>query len=99
MMDSRDQKELQTTRAWAGVLVVLIGDLGIALSAILIALHLKMGTESVAILTSAFTAIASITTAYFGIRAAANTAQSAVAVASRDGQGSNKTPGNPPLTK
>ncbi len=89
-MPSKDDK-VQTTRAWAGLLVVLIGDLGIAVAAILVATRTNLGTEAVAILTSAFTAIASITTAYFGIRAAANTAQSAVDARSQDG--SEKTLG------
>ncbi|MCX4807129.1 hypothetical protein ACFWWM_36510 [Streptomyces sp. NPDC058682] len=89
MLNSTDSKAIQTTRAWAGLLVVLFGDVGIALAAILVALHLKEGPEAaVAILTSAFTAITAMTSAYFGIRAAANTAQSAVAgIQSGGGQG------------
>ncbi|MFF4422215.1 hypothetical protein ACFY04_15755 [Streptomyces sp. NPDC001549] len=87
MLDSNDNKAIQTTRAWAGLLVVLFGDIGIALAAILVALHLKTGSEAVAILTSAFTAITAMTSAYFGIRAAANTAQSAVSAGVQSGGG------------
>ncbi|MET7475262.1 hypothetical protein ABZT17_12985 [Streptomyces sp. NPDC005648] len=77
-MLSKDIKKVQTTRAWTGLVVVLIGDVGVALAAILIAWHLNDATQAVAILTSAFTAITAITTAFFGIRAASNTAQHAV---------------------
>jgi len=80
-MLSKDFKKVQTTRAWTGLAVVLIGDVGVALAAILIAWHLNDGPQAVAILTSAFTAITAISTAYFGIRAATNTAQSAVEAA------------------
>ncbi|WP_314246605.1 hypothetical protein [Streptomyces sp. DSM 40907] len=86
MLNSNGSKAIQTTRAWAGLLVVLFGDIGIALAAILVALHLK-GSEAVAVLTSAFTAITAMTSAYFGIRAAANTAQSAVAAGTHSGGG------------
>lgn len=82
-MQSKDIKKVQTTRAWTGLIVVLVGDIGIALAAILVAIHRGTGSNAaVAILTSAFTAITAISSAYFGIRAAANTAQSAVAAAS-----------------
>lgn len=77
-MLSKDIKKVQTTRALTGLAVVLIGDVGVALAAILIAWHINDATQAVAILTSAFTAITAISTAYFGIRAATNTAQSAV---------------------
>lgn len=79
-MLSKDVKKVQTTRAWTGLVVVLIGDVGVALAAILVALDVNDGTQAVAILTSAFTAITAISTAYFGIRAASNTAQHAVEV-------------------
>jgi hypothetical protein len=72
--------QVQRTRAWTGLIVVIGGDVAIAVAAILgIALMSKAGSEPlVAILTSAFTAISSMTSAYFGIRAASNTAQSSV---------------------
>ncbi|NUK38367.1 hypothetical protein HRW16_30280 [Streptomyces lunaelactis] len=88
-MLSKDIKKVQTTRAWAGLFVVFFGDVGIALAAILVAIHLGTGAESVAILTSAFTAITAITTAFFGIRAATNAAQSAVAAVSGEGKTTN----------
>ncbi|NUR40916.1 MAG: hypothetical protein HOV73_12610 [Streptomyces sp.] len=84
-MLSKDKKKVQTTRAWTGLLVVVVGDVGVALAATLVALHVTDDAQAVAILTSAFTAITAISTAYFGIRAAANAAQSAVDAAG-DGQ-------------
>jgi hypothetical protein len=75
-----DDRAVQRTRAWTGLLVVVGGDVAIAIAAILgIALLTNATAEAlVAILTSAFTAISSMTSAYFGIRAAANAAQGAV---------------------
>jgi hypothetical protein len=71
------------TRAWTGLWVVVAGDVAIALAAILG--MLKVSTSGgnaaamVSILTSAFTAIGTMTTAYFGIRAVSNTAQHSIA--------------------
>jgi len=62
--------------------VVAFGDLAIAAAAVVVVIRFGTAndhiTEVVAVLTSAFTAISTMTTAYFGIRAATNTAQSAV---------------------
>jgi hypothetical protein len=71
---------VQKTRAWTGLFVVVGGDVAIALAAVLgIVVTSGAGSDQVvAILTSAFTAISSMTSAYFGIRAASNTAQSSV---------------------
>jgi hypothetical protein len=59
--------------------VVVGGDVAIALAAIWGAIKISSTAASsstlVAILTSAFTAIGTMTTAYFGIRSTANTAQ------------------------
>lgn len=71
---------VQRTRAWTGLWVVVGGDVAIALAAI-IAVWKTAQTNSnvaplVAILTSAFTAISTMTTAYFGIKTMSNTAQS-----------------------
>jgi hypothetical protein len=71
---------VQIIRSWTGLLVVIFGDAAVAAAAIW-GIAKAGGTENaqlVAILTSAFTAITAMTTAYFGIRAASNTAQSAV---------------------
>ncbi|MEX2980699.1 hypothetical protein [Streptomyces sp. C36] len=65
---------LQKTRAWAGLVVVVLGDAAITLAAIW-GVHSADGAATTAILTSAFTAVSTMTTAYFGIRAATNTAQ------------------------
>jgi hypothetical protein len=59
--------------------VVVAGDVTIVVAAVLGAIKASGSTASatiiVAILTSAFTAIGTMTTAYFGIKSSANTAQ------------------------
>ncbi|WP_186319190.1 hypothetical protein [Streptomyces sp. SAJ15] len=72
--DSASEYEVQKTRAWAGFLVVALGDLAIAIAAVWGVDNVD-SAQSVAILSSAFTAISTMTTAYFGIRAVSNTAQ------------------------
>jgi hypothetical protein len=72
---------VQKTRAWTGLWVVVFGDVAIAAIATFGVIKAGGGaniTQLIAILSSAFTAIGTMTTAYFGIRAASNTAQSAV---------------------
>jgi hypothetical protein len=70
---------VQRTRAWTGMWVVIGGDAAIGVAAIL-ALWKTSGspnsTPTIAILTSAFTAISTMTTAYFGIKTMSNMAQS-----------------------
>jgi hypothetical protein len=73
------ENAVQRTRAWTGLLVVVAGD-GLIAGAAIFGIW-KFGREAgqtVAILSGAFTAIGTMTAAYFGIRAATNTAQSAV---------------------
>lgn len=73
---------VERVRAWTGLMAVVAGDVAIALAAILGITHFAAnGTGSsqilpqiVAILSSAFTAIGTMTTAYFGIKSMANTA-------------------------
>jgi len=73
---------VERVRAWTGLMAVVAGDVAIALAAILGITHFaSSGTGSaqilpqiVAILSSAFTAIGTMTTAYFGIKSMANTA-------------------------
>lgn len=72
------------TRAWTGLFVVVGGDVAIAV-AVVFALSKFAGTTGNAatavlasILSSAFATIGTMTTAYFGIRAASNTAQRSV---------------------
>jgi hypothetical protein len=73
---------VEKVRAWTGLYAVIAGDIAIALAAILGITHFATsGTASaqilpqvVAILSSAFTAIGTMTTAYFGIKSMANTA-------------------------
>jgi hypothetical protein len=74
---------VEKTRALTGMAAVIAGDVAIAVAAILgiaLAGHGKAAAASlsqvVSILTSGFTAMATMTTAYFGIKASANTAKS-----------------------
>lgn len=85
--------KVQSVRAWTGLLAVVIGDVAIATAAI-IGIAWTSGsdtarTQLVSILSGAFTAIGTLTTAYLGIKATANTAQASIAqdgaVAARDG--------------
>jgi hypothetical protein len=88
---------VQRTRAWTGLWVVVGGDVAIAGAAIFTVFTVwKSGhtsgniTPIVAVLTSAFTAIGTMTTAYFGIKTMSNTAQSfapAAHAAARNAQG------------
>src|ERR1700733_3339372 len=73
--------DVQRTRAWTGLWVVVGGDIVIGVAGIVaVARIASSGSGSqaamVSILTSAFTAIATMTTAYFGIKSMSNTAQS-----------------------
>jgi hypothetical protein len=72
---------VERTRAWVGLLVVVVGDATIVVATVVGVLVIHgnaAGTATVSILTSAFTAISTMTTAYFGIRAASNTAQRSI---------------------
>jgi hypothetical protein len=80
-MDSASRVE--RVRAVAGLLAVVAGDAAIAIAAMVGIIHFAgSGTSAqvlpliVAILSSAFTAIGTMTTAYFGIKAMSNTAKS-----------------------
>jgi arginine exporter protein ArgO len=73
---------VQKVRAWTGLLVVAVGDIAIVIAAIVGIAHVSNDSANtssiVAILSSGFTAVGTMTTAYFGIRAASNTAQSSM---------------------
>jgi len=79
--DNPSDNTVQRTRSWTGMWVVIGGDAAIALGAGFGAwktANLSNTGPLIAILTSAFTAISTMTTAYFGIRTMSNTAQSFV---------------------
>src|SRR5262249_25600663 len=72
---------VERTRSITGLIAVVVGDVVIALAAIIGTVYAARGSGSssgtpqlVAILSSAFTAIGTLTTAYFGIRSVSNTA-------------------------
>ena len=74
---------VEKTRALTGLFAVILGDVAIAISAILGIAYITKGTgdtsadasQIVAVLSGAFTAIGTMTTAYFGIKSIANAAQ------------------------
>jgi hypothetical protein len=76
---SENKKDVEIARSITGLGAVVAGDVAIAVAAIIalyeVANNATSSTAVVSILTSAFTAIGTMTTAYFGIRAASNTAQ------------------------
>ena len=67
---------VQRTRSWTGMWVVLGGDAAIAVGAAVALWKISGSANEIAILTSSFTAISTMTTAYFGIKTMSNTAQS-----------------------
>jgi hypothetical protein len=74
---------VEQTRARAGMFAVFASDIAIAVAAIWGVVEVNgsknaNATSVVSILSSAFTAVATLTTAYFGIKATANTAKAAV---------------------
>jgi Na+/melibiose symporter-like transporter len=74
------EEQVDKTRAWTGLYVVVGGDVGIAVAAVVALIKLAGSTNAnsaviAAVLSSAFAAISTMTTAYFGIRESANTAQ------------------------
>jgi hypothetical protein len=80
------QSQIERTRAWTSLLAVVVGDVAIALIAVWTMLSIgNNGSLDAAILTSAFTAVTAATTAYFGIKATANTAHSALTRNESDG--------------
>jgi hypothetical protein len=95
-----DQSTIDRTRAWTGMWVVIFGDVAIAIAAIWGVVKVSSGHSNVdsmvSILASAFTAIGTMTTAYFGIRSASNTAQHAMVHARNSGTVTPPPP--PPVT-
>jgi hypothetical protein len=77
-------EDVDRTRAWTGLLVVVGGDVAIAVAAIIALVKFAGSTTSsnnsvlASILSSAFAAIGTMTTAYFGIRESSNTAQRSI---------------------
>ncbi|GHI06597.1 hypothetical protein AQI88_19835 [Streptomyces cellostaticus] len=86
--------ELEKVRARYGLLAVVISSLAIAAVAVIGVWRLN-GDKSVivGVLTAAFTAVSSMTTAYLGIKAVSNTAKS---IALGDGLSRQRTQAAPP---
>ena len=94
------QAQVETTRSWTGLWAVALGDVVIAVAAILGVYWVKGGgsgsTSVVSIITSGFTAIGTLTTAYFGIKAVANTANTTTLNPGNAGVAPHGTTGVPP---
>jgi hypothetical protein len=88
-------EKVELTRARTGLLAVVTGDVVIVGASIFglwkLSGHTAYGSEMVSILTAAFTAVGTLTTAYFGIKSMANTAQYHAAKSSNQSQGNNQT--------
>lgn len=80
---SDNQAAVEMRRAAMGLHAVLASDVAIAVAAILGVIIIRNDSPSstavVSILSSAFTAVGTLTTAYFGIKASANTAKNSIA--------------------
>jgi Na+/melibiose symporter-like transporter len=80
---SLSEEQVDRTRAWTGLFVIVGGDVAIAVAAI-VALVKFAGSANAnsaviaSVLSSAFAAIGTMTTAYFGIRESGTTAQRSV---------------------
>ncbi|MFC9409909.1 hypothetical protein ACFRAA_32745 [[Kitasatospora] papulosa] len=72
-----DYARVETVRSLAGLIAVLAGDAAIALAVVLSFGHLDK-SQGMSVLTAGLTSITAITTAYFGIKAASNTADRAI---------------------
>jgi hypothetical protein len=79
-MNDVDSRSVEKVRAWTSLLAVFLGDAVICLAVLIgIGSSDASAQTSVAILGAAFTAVATMTTAYFGIKGIANTAQKTIA--------------------
>jgi hypothetical protein len=77
------EEDVDKTRAWTGLFVVVGGDVAIAVAAIFALVEFAGSANAnnaviASVLSSAFAAIGTMTTAYFGIRESASTAQRSV---------------------
>lgn len=83
---------VERTRAWTGLLAVVTGDVliaGAAIAGVVAVQGANTSSEAiVSVLSSGFTAIGTLTTAYFGIKASANTAKASLTASSLQPPGS-----------
>ena len=77
-------EDVDKTRAWTGLFVIVGGDVAIVVAVVIALVKFANATVSgnnavlASLLSSAFAAVATMTTAYFGIRATSNTAQRSI---------------------
>jgi len=76
---SDNQAAVEMRRAAMGLYAVLASDVAAILGVVIISHDGASSTAVVSILSSAFTAVGTLTTAYFGIKASANTAKNSIA--------------------
>ncbi|MFD9270909.1 hypothetical protein ACFWB1_25970 [Streptomyces goshikiensis] len=88
---------LEVVRSKTGYLAVIAGDLVLIGVAVLGAYKTDDPNQAVAVLTSSATAVTAITTSFFGIRAASNTAAKAIAQSTHpDAKDEQPPPGDRP---
>lgn len=83
---------IEKTRAWTGVIAVIAAILGVVGLAIGCAIILGDDESTIAITTAAFGVIATMVTAYLGIKATANTAKEIAAAPARGNDGPEEDP-------
>ena len=77
--DETDTDDLtEQIRSFGSMFAVIVADVAVVIAAAVIVVSAKTNKETTAIITSAFTAVTSITTAYLGIKAASNTAKNVI---------------------
>jgi hypothetical protein len=93
---------VERTRAVTGLLAVVAGDVAIAVAAVLGIVYTARGSapaaQIAAILSSGFTAIGTMTTAYFGIKSISNTAASLAGPPTGSPAGGGTPAGGTPAT-
>jgi hypothetical protein len=80
---SLSEEDVDKARAWTGLFVVVGGDVAIAVAAVFALVKFAGSANAnnaviASVLSSAFAAIGTMTTAYFGIKESASTAQRSV---------------------
>lgn len=91
------KEAVERTRAWTGLIAVVMAILGVVGLAVGTAIVLGDEKSTIAITTAAFGVISTMVTAYLGIKATANTAKEiAAGTIESDGNGEDPPGSNPP---
>jgi len=90
------KEAIEKTRAWTGLIAVIAAILGVVGLAIGCAIILGNDESTIAITTAAFGVIATMVTAYLGIKATANTAKEIAGAPTRNDDGPEEDPPDDP---